>query len=212
MKLKSLIKLSLVGSIFVLASCSSVLDTPTKLENTVAISHSDSLWQTHLQQLQKIKSYQAVGQFGYISVQPKEHFSASFDWKYENSQNFEFLLSSSLSSQFFKLQQSPQGLTISDNKYSRTGEDANAVLEKTLGVGFPLMQLGDWLKGVPAENSQYVVNEKRQLAQFNYGLKGQNWRVRYLRYDETKQPNLPTLIALDNGNQTVKIGINNWKY
>ncbi len=212
MYFKKYFKLTLITIVLGVTGCSSVLDSPSQLENSQTISHNNPLWQSHLTQLKQIKSYQTSGQFGYISAQPKERFSSSFEWSYQNKQNFDFMLSSALSSQFLKLHHDARGLTISDNKHTRTNDEASLLLERTLGSSFPLAQLGDWLKGIPAENSDYKVNTKGQLMQFNYEVKGKMWQVRYLQYDETKQPNLPKLIALDNGNQILKIRLDKWKY
>ena len=44
------------------------------------IEKTDPTWQQHLKQLQQIKSYQGLGQLGYIST--KERFSTRFDWQY----------------------------------------------------------------------------------------------------------------------------------
>ncbi|MDP8032731.1 lipoprotein insertase outer membrane protein LolB [Pasteurella atlantica] len=211
--MQSILKLSLISSIWIISACTSILDAPTQVKNKVTISHSDSQWKAQLTQLKKIKSYQTKGQFGYISTQPKERFSSLFNWKYQDTQHFNFILSSSLSSQSLSLNRHPQGLTISDNKgRTRTGKDTNQLIKNMVGFSFPIEQFGDWLKGLPSATSDYIVNEKRQLSQFNYALNGQRWQVSYVAYHEDKQPNLPKLIILQNSQQTLKIRIDNWKY
>ncbi|MDP8170982.1 lipoprotein insertase outer membrane protein LolB [Pasteurella skyensis] len=212
MNINSVLKLSLITAMALLSGCSSILNAPTQVEKGITVPHNDSQWQAHLKQLEKIKHYQADGQFGYISKQPKERFSSSFKWHYQNPQHFSFILSSSLSNQSLTLKRSSQGLTILDNKGNQhTESDINKLMIQTVGVAFPIDQFGDWLKGLPTENTDYVVNQKRQLSQFRYPLKGQVWVVSYVSYDENQQPHLPKLIILENGNQTLKIRIDNWK-
>ena len=65
---------------------------------------------------------------------------------------------------------------------------------------------------MPEKEGNYMVNEKRQLAQFSYPLNGVVWKVTYVSYDETRQPNLPKLIVLENGSQTLKIRVDNWMH
>ena len=85
-------------------------------------------------------------------------------------------------------------------------------MKEILGVSFPIDQLAYWLKGQPEKEGQYIVNEKRQLSQFSYRLNNVNWTVNYVEYYEDRVPNLPKLIVLENGTQTLKIRIDNWVF
>lgn len=209
-----LLKLSLASSILVLAGCQSVLDASSQVEQPTAnVSHNDSAWKQHVTQLKQIRSYNVTGQFGYISKQPKERFSSQFEWQYQDATHFNFELSSNLSSKSLKLQRTPSGLIISDSEGNQRREsDINGLMEEIIGTSFPIDQFGDWLKGLPSNDSDYVVNEKRQLSQFNYTVNGEVWKASYVQYHEDRTPNLPKLIVLENGNQTLKILVNEWKY
>lgn len=209
--MNKLSKISFLGLTLMIAGCNSILDIAPKEAPAVQIPATDPQWQAHLAQLAQIKSYKAVGQFGYIS--PEERFSSHFDWQYQNNLNFGLELSSNLSSKSLKLHRNAKGLTISDSEGNmRSDQDIDGLMEEIIGVSFPIDQFAYWLKGVPESNSQYIVNEKRQLVQFSYPLKGRVWKVNYVEYDENRQPNLPKLIVLENGVQTLKIRIDNWTY
>lgn len=195
-----------------LAGCQSVLDAPTASQTPiVAISHQDPQWQQHLAQLAKIQSYQTQGQFGYISG--KDRFSSHFTWQYHSPTQFELTLSSNLSTKSLKLQRTATGMTVSDSDgRSRTETDVNALMEEMIGVSFPIDQFAYWVKGLPENDGNYVVNEKRQLAQFQYPIHGQLWKASYIEYHEDSKPNLPKLIVLENGQQTLKIRLDRWTY
>ncbi|WP_018652301.1 lipoprotein insertase outer membrane protein LolB [Actinobacillus capsulatus] len=201
-----------LGAMLVLTGCNSVLDAPTTVQTpTVQISHTDAKWQQHLNQLAQIKRYQAKGQFGYIS--PEERFSSHFDWQYQSANNFGLELSSNLSTKSMKLHRTQRGLTVSDSEgRSRTEADVDALMEEIIGVSFPIDQFAYWVKGQPEKNGNYIVNEKRQLSQFSYPINGQVWQASYVEYHEDRQPNLPKLIVLENGQQTLKIRIDQWTY
>ncbi|QIW16417.1 lipoprotein localization factor LolB [Pasteurellaceae bacterium RH1A] len=213
MNFKSISKLSLLGGLLILAGCQSILDENTQVSQPqVQIPHNDPQWQNHLKQLEQIKRYSARGQFGYISKEPKERFSSNFDWSYQSANQFGLEFTSNLSSKSLKLQRTARGLTVSDNKgNSRTEADINSLMEEIVGLAFPIDQFGDWLKGLPKNNDQYIVNEQRQLAQFTYPINGQLWQATYVEY-HAGQPALPKLIQLENGNQTLKIRVDEWKY
>lgn len=195
-----------------LSGCKSVLDAPTQVQKPVIhIPHNDQQWQAHLAKLSQIQHYKTDGQFGYIS--PEERFSSHFNWQYNSPVNFGLELSSNLSSKSLKLHRNAKGLTVSDSEgNSRSDRDIDALMQEIIGVSFPIDQLAYWLKGQPEKEGQYIVNEKRQLSQFSYRLNNVNWTVNYVEYYEDRVPNLPKLIVLENGTQTLKIRIDNWVF
>ncbi|QLB21539.1 lipoprotein localization factor LolB [Vespertiliibacter pulmonis] len=199
-------------TLITLTGCQSIYDAPEQSNQpTIAISHDDIQWQKHLVQLKQINAYAVAGQFGYIS--PEERFSSHFDWKYQTPIQFSLTMSSNLSSKSLKLQRHRTGLTISDSEgHSRTEQDINKLMKEIIGISFPIDQFAYWVKGQPEQHSHYIVNEKRQLAQFDYAINGEVWKVNFVEYHEEKQPNLPKLIVLNNGKQTLKIRIDNWTY
>ncbi len=210
--MRTLFKLVSLTALLTLAGCQSVLDVPTEVTKpTVQIPHNDTQWQQNLARLAQINAYSAKGQFGYIS--PDERFSSHFDWQYQTPTNFGLTMSSNLSSKSLKLQRNRYGMTVSDSEgNSRTEADVGALMEEMIGVSFPIDQFAYWVKGQPEPNSNYIVNEKRQLAQFDYAVNGTVWKASFVEYHEDRTPNLPKLIVLENGAQTLKIRIDNWTY
>lgn len=195
-----------------LANCTSILNAPTQVVLPAQqIPHDDAQWQQHLAKLKQINAFSAKGQFGYIS--PEERFSSHFEWQYNTPTAFSLTMSSNLSSKSLKLQRNPQGLTIADSEgNSRTEQDMDSLMAEIIGVAFPIDQFAYWIKGLPELDKPYVVNEKRQLAQFRYPLNGHIWTVNYIEYHEDRQPNLPKLIVLENGTQTLKIRLSEWSH
>lgn len=210
--MKKLTQILSLGALLVLTGCNSILDAPTEVEKpTVQIPHSDAQWQQHLSALSKIKAYKAAGQFGYIS--PEERFSSHFNWQYATPSNFGLELSSNLSTKSMKLQRNQRGLTVSDSEgNSRSDSDVDALMQEIIGVSFPIDQFAYWVKGQPEKEGNYIVNEKRQLSQFSYPINGVVWKASYVEYHEDRVPNLPKLIVLENGSQTLKIRIEKWDY
>lgn len=205
-------KLLSLSTLLFLAGCNSVLNAPTEVQQpTTQISHSDPQWQAHLAKLAQINGYQAKGQFGYIS--PEERFSSHFNWQYKTPTNFGLALSSNLSSKSLKLHRNNRGLTISDSEgNARSDRDIDSLMQEIIGMSFPIDQFAYWVKGLPEKDGDYIVNDKRQLSQFSYPINGTVWKASYVEYHEDRVPNLPKLIVLENGAQTLKIRIDNWTY
>ena len=210
--MKKITKAMSLALLLSLNGCKSVLDAPTQAQKPVIhIPHNDQQWQAHLAKLSQIQHYKTDGQFGYIS--PEERFSSHFNWQYNSPANLGLELSSNLSSKSLKLHRNAKGLTVSDSEgNSRSDRDIDALMQEIIGVSFPIDQLAYWLKGQPEKEGQYIVNEKRQLSQFSYRLNNVNWTVNYVEYYEDRVPNLPKLIVLENGTQTLKIRIDNWVF
>lgn len=210
--MKTLTKLLPFISLAFLTGCPSIYNEPTQApQPIIKVPHNDAQWQQHLAQLKQINAYSAKGQFGYIS--PEERFSSHFDWQYKTPTNFGLTMSSNLSSKSLKLQRNARGLTVSDSEgRTRTEADVDALMKEIIGVAFPIDQFAYWVKGQPEQNSHYVVNEKRQLSEFDYAVNGNVWKASFIEYHEDRQPNLPKLIVLENGKQTLKIRIDNWAY
>lgn len=193
-----------------LAGCALDIDD-NRPSNVQYIDKSDTAWQQHLQQIQKITTYQAEGQIGYISA--KQRFSTAFDWQYQNPKAYTLVLSSTLSRAKLTFQMHAQGLTISDEKgRQRSAKDAQMLLHEIIGMDIPLTQLATWLKGEPSQQQDYHVGTNHLLANFTYTMDGQKWTADYLNYHQEHSPALPRDILLKNEQQTLKIRVTNWKY
>lgn len=210
--MKKLTKLLSLSTLLFLAGCQSILDEPIQIKQpTTQISPNDPQWQQHLTRLSQIHAYQAKGQFGYIA--PDERFSSYFEWHYQTPTNFSLTMSSNLSSKTLKLHRNAHGMTITDEKgRSRTERDVNLLMEEIISISFPIDQFAYWVKGQPEQHSDYLINEQRRLAQFNYPLNDTTWKVSFIEYHEDRSPALPKLISLENGTQTLKIRIDHWTY
>lgn len=211
--MKSFFKILAAASLLALVGCQSVLDAPTQVSTESHIDQQDPQWLAHLAQLDKIQAYATDGQFGYIAKQPKERFSSRVQFQFNHAQDYRLFLSSTLSRQSLQLQRNARGLTVSDNEgNSRTERDVQALLKEMIGASFPIDQFPDWLKGKPSGQEQYRINEQRLLSGLSYPLNGTLWQVNYVEYHQNRTPALPKLIVLDNGNQTIKIRIDQWQF
>lgn len=166
-------------------------------------------WQQQLQQLDQIKQYHTSGQLGYIS--PKERFSTHFDWQFINDQNYQLHLSSALNTFSLTFRMTPQGLLVTDHKgNSRISHNAQTLLTETVGIEFPLELFSYWLKGQPQGANNYKISQNNLLAELDYNLNGHRWQASYLEYFPS--PLLPKNIIIHNGQQQLKVRIDEWKF
>lgn len=193
---------------FVLVACTMDAERPTNMQY---IDKNDATWQQHLHKIQQIQSYRVQGQIGYIS--PKERFSSRFEWQYQNPQSYTLKLYSLISKSILLIQMHQRGMTISDNNGNQqSAANAKLLLQEIIGMDVPLEHLTYWLKGQPAQNSDYQVGTNHLLGAFTYHVNGSQWTADYLSYHPQNSMPENILLKNDNTKQTLKIRVDEWTY
>mgnify|MGYP001746215992 CR=1 FL=1 len=170
----------------ILTACTMDAERPV---NVQYIDKTDATWQQHLQKIQKIQSYQAKGQIGYIS--PTERFSSRFEWQYQNPKSYTLKLYSLISKSTLWIQMHQSGMTISDNN----GNQQSAANAKQ-----------------PAINADYQVGTNHLLGAFTYHVDGSQWTADYLTYHSNNSMPENILLKNDSTKQTLKIRVDEWIY
>ena len=192
----------------ILTACTMDAERPV---NVQYIDKTDATWQQHLQKIQKIQSYQAKGQIGYIS--PTERFSSHFEWQYQNPKSYTLKLYSLISKSTLWIQMHQSGMTISDNNGNQqSAADAKLLLQEIIGMDVPLEHLAYWLKGQPAINADYQVGTNHLLGAFTYHVDGSQWTADYLTYHSNNSMPENILLKNDSTKQTLKIRVDEWIY
>ncbi|MCP4236087.1 MAG: outer membrane lipoprotein LolB [Aestuariibacter sp.] len=91
------------------------------------------------------------------------------------------------------------------------GEDAEAILDQTLGWSIPVSELEFWIKGLPSKSGAFtqVLNGDGRLR----SLQQKDWSITYLDYfefDHSAQ-GLPKKLYLKHDKLALKIVIDNWQ-
>ncbi|WP_440221679.1 lipoprotein insertase outer membrane protein LolB [Dokdonella sp. MW10] len=88
------------------------------------------------------------------------------------------------------------------------GDDATRLLERELGWQVPVAQLAAWARAVRAPGAPATVAFRAD------GLPAQidqaGWTVRYLDYDTSRDPALPTRIFASRGDDKVRLVVQRW--
>lgn len=176
----------------------------------VTLPHNDPVWLQHQQAVNAINHYAAEGQLGYISKE--ERFSSSFQWQYLGEQHYRLYFSSLLSRSTLTIEKTENNTVIFDNKGNYYADkDIHQLLQDIIGFDFPVEQFSNWLKGLPGNTQNYVVNQQGLLSHFDYQWQNEIWQAKYVNYNQ-KSPKLPQNLFISSPDKTLKIQIKKWTF
>ncbi|MGL9750925.1 MAG: lipoprotein insertase outer membrane protein LolB [Symbiopectobacterium sp.] len=194
--------------LLLLASLLLTACTLTKLSGPTATSDSTA-WLQHKQQVQQLSQYQTRGAFAYLSDSKK--LSANFFWQESSTQRYRLLLTNPFGGIELELRAQPDGIQITDVQGKRyIGKDAEYMLSQLTGIRIPLTNLRQWMIGLPGDAQQFTLDEHARLSTATLVQNGLTWEVKYLGYDNSVTPTLPNALELTQGEQRIKLKMNNW--
>lgn len=167
-------------------------------------------WQQHRQSLQQITRYQTRGSFVLFMGSRKVY--ARFHWQQTAPDRFRLLLLNPLGNTELQLDVQGSVTALRDNTGKRyVGDDAEKLIYQLTGMDIPLTSLRQWILGSPGDASNYQLDSTALLQQINDKRGDQHWKVTYLGYDHTTVPPLPAAMVLEEGDQRIKLRIDNWE-
>ena len=166
-------------------------------------------WRQHQQDVSKLNQFQTRGAFAFISDEQKVY--ARFFWQQTGQDRYRLLLTNPLGSTELELNAQPGNVELVDNKGKHyTADDAEEMIGKLTGMPIPLNSLRQWILGLPGDASDYKLDDQYRLSEVNYSKDGKNWKVVYSAYDSKIKPAMPANMELSDGDQRIKLKMDNW--
>ncbi|WP_434584277.1 lipoprotein insertase outer membrane protein LolB [Klebsiella sp. R390] len=174
-----------------------------------ATSPDSPQWRQHQQDVRQLNQFQTRGAFAWLSDEQKVY--ARFFWQQTGQDRYRLLLTNPLGSTELSLVAQPGSVTLIDNKgQTYTATDAEEMIGRLTGMPIPLNSLRQWIVGLPGDATDYKLDDKYRLSELNYTQNGKTWHVTYGGYTSDTQPALPANMELNNGNQRIKLKMDNW--
>ncbi|MEC5341512.1 lipoprotein insertase outer membrane protein LolB [Brenneria populi] len=189
----------------------SVLLTACTLHQPATSDHNPTSpeWRQHQQKVRQLSQYQTRGSFAYISDSKKLY--ARFFWEESSSQRYRLLLTNPLGSTELELSAQPGSVQITDNQGKRyVGKDGEEMVQRLTGMAIPLDNLRQWILGLPGDASDFTLDDGALLSSVSYRQSGQSWNVSYQSYNRKVNPPLPQSLELTQGEQRIKLKMDNW--
>ncbi|MBH2884156.1 lipoprotein insertase outer membrane protein LolB [Serratia ureilytica] len=198
----SLLRLIPLASL-VLAACTTTKPTGP------ATSPPSPQWRAHEQAVQQLSTYQTRGSFAYLSDQKKVY--ARFFWQQFSPERYRLLLTNPLGSTEMDLNVQKNVVQLTDNQGKRyVSDNPEEMIRKLTGMAIPLNNLRQWMLGLPGEASDFALDDQYRLSKLTYQQGGQTWKVDYQGYSNEVQPTLPNRLELLQGDQRIKLKMDNW--
>ncbi|MDO8312678.1 MAG: lipoprotein insertase outer membrane protein LolB [Sideroxyarcus sp.] len=134
--------------------------------------------------------------------------SSGIHWKHGAED--EILLLGPLGYTVGRIHRDTRGATL-DDAYGKhyVAPDAEALMQKALGLQLPLAGLRYWAAALPAPESEFRI-ERNSQGQVSL-LQQQGWEIRYLRYTGTTPDALPKQINMRRDDVDVLLQIDEWE-
>lgn len=175
-----------------------------------SISEGDRLahWQLHSGKLAELTHWQFKGR---IAIQmEKQGWTASFHWR-QDQLDYVLLVLAPLGRGSYEISGDADGAVMrTANNSIVHADDAETLLRENLGWHIPLSGLKYWVRGLPVpgkKNAGLLLDQQGRLAE----LSQSGWLVRYSRYINSGEYELPTKILMQNNNLKVRLVIKHWK-
>jgi len=174
-----------------------------------ATSPTSPQWRAHEQAVQQLSQYQTRGAFAYLSDQKKVY--ARFFWQQYSPDRYRLLLTNPLGSTELELNVQKEVVQLSDSQGKRyTSNDAEEMIRKLTGMAIPLNNLRQWMLGLPGEATDFTLDDQYRLSKLTYQQGALTWVVTYQDYNTDQQPPLPSRLELQQGDQRIKLKMDNW--
>lgn len=193
-----------------LATSITACTTPTKHDPAVPGIVYESI-EARQQTLSTLTDWTALGRISLST--PDEGFSAAMSWEQANS-DYAVELTALLGQRAFNVSQQGSAASLKARGRSQvSGQDAEQLLLRELGVRVPLAQFGFWMRGLPGSLGQPAYGAAGRLQQLDYlDPDGTNWVASFKRYKVTNARELPELIDVKGGDYTIRLLIKSWKW
>lgn len=167
------------------------------------------LWPQRQQALKQLQGWQLQGRVAGSTRQ--EGFNATLSWKQQPGGAYELRLIAPFGQGTVSLEGDDSGVMLrtSDTPGALYAADAESVLFDQFGWRVPVAALHFWVRGIPAPetHAELQLDHTGRLTE----LRQSGWKVRFLRYQQVRQWQLPDKIFIENGITQVRLVIQEWR-
>jgi outer membrane lipoprotein LolB len=167
------------------------------------------IWPVRQELLTHIQAWQLNGR---VAVSTEDDgFNATLSWKQHPGGTYDLRLIAPFNQGTVSLQGDGGGVLLktSESEYGLYAPDAETVLYEQFGWRVPVEALHFWVRGIPAPDipADIRLDNEGRLTQ----LQQSSWQVRFLRYRQVQEWQLPDKIFIENGEMRVRIVIQDWQ-
>lgn len=167
---------------------------------------AEGQWEAQSDRLERLDTWILAGKAGLRT--PEESTSATLDWS-QHPHYYRLLISGPFGTGRSTLEgrEGRFSLTTSEGRFE--AETPEALMEERLGWSLPVGSLADWIRGLPAEGSEYRM-ERDELG-FPAHLEQDGWEIDYRGWTRADGLWLPRRLVMTYGDLRVTLVVNEWR-
>ncbi|MGL5387695.1 MAG: lipoprotein insertase outer membrane protein LolB [Serratia sp. (in: enterobacteria)] len=186
-----------------------VLTACTLTKPGPATSPTSPQWLAHEQAVQQLEQYQTRGAFAYLTDQKKVY--ARFFWQQYTPDRYRLLLTNPLGSTELELNVQKNVVQLTDNQGKRyVSDNPQEMIRKLTGMEIPMDNLRQWMLGLPGDATEFSLDAQYRLNKLTYKQGDLTWVVTYQDYNTDLKIPLPSRLELQQGDQRIKLKMDNW--
>ncbi|MCE8002655.1 lipoprotein insertase outer membrane protein LolB [Billgrantia ethanolica] len=163
-------------------------------------------WEAQQERLAELDTWILVGKAGLRT--PQESTSANLDWS-QHPHYYRMLISGPFGSGRNLLEGREGRFSLTNANGRFVAETPEALMQQQLGWSLPVSSLADWIRGLPADHSQYQL--EHDDSGFPQRLEQDGWQIDYRDWVEVESLWLPRRLIMEYDDLRVTLVVTEWR-
>jgi outer membrane lipoprotein LolB len=163
-------------------------------------------WQAQQEHLEELTTWILAGKAGLRT--PQESTSANLDWS-QHPHYYRLLISGPFGTGRSTLEGREGRFSLTSAEGRFEAESPEALMQQQLGWSLPVGALSDWIRGLPAEHSEYRL--ETDALGFPLRLQQDGWRIDYRDWTLVESLWLPRRLVMEYDDLRVTLVVTDWR-
>ncbi|MCC5883501.1 MAG: lipoprotein localization protein LolB [Halomonas sp.] len=163
-------------------------------------------WEAQQERLAELDTWILIGKAGLRT--PQDSTSANLDWS-QHPHYYRMLISGPFGSGRNLLEGREGRFSLTNAEGRFVAETPEDLMQQQLGWSLPVSSLADWIRGLPAEHSQYRL--EHDDTGFPQLLEQDGWRIDYRDWVEVESLWLPRRLIMEYDDLRVTLVVTDWR-
>ena len=163
-------------------------------------------WEAQTEQVEAFTSWNLTGKVGLRT--PQESTSANLDWR-QTPYHYRLLVTGPMGAGRSTLEGRDGRVSLTTSEGRFEADSPEALMEQRLGWSLPVSSLTDWVRGLPANDSDFEMTDD-ELG-FPASLEQDGWEIDYRGWKDVNGTWLPNRLVMTYDDLRATLVVNQWQ-
>lgn len=163
-------------------------------------------WEAQTEQVEAFTSWNLTGKVGLRT--PQESTSANLDWR-QTPYHYRLLVTGPMGAGRSTLEGRDGRVSLTTSEGRFEADSPEALMEQRLGWSLPVSSLTDWVRGLPADDSDFEIADD-ELG-FPASLEQDGWEIDYRGWKDVNGTWLPNRLVMTYDDLRATLVVNQWQ-